>query len=237
MRNDSLLPNTTDAELTQQVESDFNSALKHLILGQTPKDVIKQKPGRGGRQQDFVPGWWFCHEANSLFGHLWSIEVKELKTDTENDQVVALVRVSITAPGKTVVETRPDGTRIETRYDSVTVCKEQFGGSDIKRRVSSAGKGKVIDLADDHKAAATDGMKKCFSLFGFARDVYGPRELEEEAGPKQDDTYLKILAKTAKLGWDEATTVKWLEESTGSPFTSLGPADFARWLGKVPKQQ
>ena len=234
----SLLPvsDVADPEIEAKLKANFEEARRHLVLGVTPPELIKKRKGRGGRMLPYVPGNWFCQEANALFGHLWSQEVKEFRIDTEGDQVIALVKVSICVPGKVVEEHLPDGTIIVTKYETVTVSKEQFGGSDVKRMHSSTGgKGKFVDLADDCKAAATDGMKKCFSLFGFARDVYGSREQEEEAAEGPDETYIKVLAKTSKLGWDEARTMKWAEELLGKKFEDISPTDFVMLLGKVPK--
>jgi hypothetical protein len=235
----SLLPvsDEMDPDLEAQLKRDYKEALRYLVMGQTPVDVIKKREGRGKKLLAYVPGYWFVQQANGLFGHLWSQEVKEFRIDTEGDQVVALVKVSILVPGKVIEEHRPDGTVIITRYESLTVSKEQFGGSDVKRKFSTSGKGKLIDLADDCKAAATDGMKKCLSLFGFARDVYSNQEKEQAEGAVDgpDETYVKVLAKTTKLGWDEAHTMKWAEEIIGKKFEEISPTDFVMLLGKVPK--
>ena len=226
-------------ELVKRIESDRDSALRNLVLGKTPTEVIFQKPGRGGGKQDYVPGWWFCQEANALFSHLWSQEVKESTVDTENDQIFALVKISIHIPGRVVTVTNPDGSRVETRYESVTISKEQFGGSIIKRmKPKSGGKGPMVDLADDLKSATTDGMKKCFSLLGFARDIYGPRErpdTEEEVGP--DPTYLKLLGRGEKLGWDETTVNKWIVENSKKSLDQVTPTDYWELLGKIPKPE
>jgi len=43
------------------------------------------------------------------------------------------------------------------------VVKTQFGSSKITR---AKGSGEPISLADDYKAAATDCLKKCATMFG-----------------------------------------------------------------------
>jgi hypothetical protein len=49
------------------------------------------------------------------------------------------------------------------------MCKTQFGGKDITRAKTS---GEIISLADDLKAAATDCLKKCATLFGVGLHLY-----------------------------------------------------------------
>jgi len=58
------------------------------------------------------------------------------------------------------------------------IVKSAFGGSDIKRAKES---GEIISLADDLKAAATDSLKKCASLFGVGLHLYGDSPSEKSA--------------------------------------------------------
>jgi hypothetical protein len=214
-------------------------------MGITPKEVIYNKPGRGGTPQKYVQGTWFVGEANALFNFLWSQRIIEHKYYEERSHIVALVEVSIHIPGKTIVTNYPDGRIETTRIEPITLVKQQFGGADVKKwtkDTKTAKKGDLMDLADDLKAAATDGMKKCFSLFGFARDVYGPREkeeLESESVDGPDPTYTKILARAAKLGWDEAKTHEWMESTSSKKLADITPTDFVdllRVFAKIPSE-
>lgn len=167
-----------ESELSEILRRNHEEALRNLVTGKTPKKVVYQRPIRGGSQTDYVPGWWFDQQANALFHHLWSHQVVE-KYVGEN-QIWTLDRVTVHVPGSTVIERKPDGTVVETRYDSLNVVKEQFGGSDIKKYTQNPPKGKsvgdVIDIGDDLKSSATDGKKKCLTAFGFAPDIYGQRD-------------------------------------------------------------
>jgi len=63
---------------------------------------------------------------------------------------------------------------------------QSWGSADIKRHAKDSKNykiGDVISFFDDHKAAYSDGIKKCLSYFGIANDIYGGRDLnlfEEE---------------------------------------------------------
>ena len=221
---------------SKDLEKKRQESLSNLVSGKTPKDVIYQKPGRGKGKQDYVPGWWFVQEMNNIFGYLWSMEVIENKIDEKAGQIVARVRVSVTMPGSKVIETLPDGTRTETSHEGLTITKEQFGGSDIKKNKAD---GKVIDLADDFKSAATDGFKKCCSLLGLAKDVYGPREVVDElAGLDEIDVKIRPLTLRVEkygLGWSKAELVKWIETTSGKTLDKLYEPDIFSLLPKLPK--
>ena len=208
-------------------------SLERLVTGKTPKEFVYDKPGRGGGTQDFVPGWWFIQEMNNIFGHLWSQEVVDYKIDEKLGQIVAKVRITVSLPSKKVVEKYPDGRIIETTYEGLKVVKEQFGGSDIKKMKAT---GAVTDLADDCKAAATDGMKKCMTLLGLAREIYGPREvIDEFAGMTTEEIKLRPIIK--RTGWDVEKAKAWYEEVSGKKVEKSYDVDVTMTLQKLPKSE
>lgn len=163
------------ADLQEIKKQKYEAALANLITGKTPKDVIYQRPIRGGASVDYVPGWWFIEQLNSLFGYLWDFEV--------SDQNIGQKQVWV--KGKLTVKT----------LDGLTVSKTAFGGSDIKTYSDRSDKaGLVIDIGDDLKAAATDSLKKAATLLGLASDIYGQREIIEQTGPgkSQLDALYKV---------------------------------------------
>jgi len=192
-----LIPIPTTEEfndLKEIVQRKYDAALRNLITGKTPDEAKLERKARGSKDVTYVPGWWFIEQANALFLHLWNHEVVEQFLG--EGQVWAKCKVSVVVPGRTITERFPDGREVVTRIETVTVSKTQFGGSDIKKYGDGAKSGQVIDIADDLKSAATDGMKKCLSEFGFASDVYRRHDKESETGPQKSqlDVLYKIGA-------------------------------------------
>jgi len=155
----------------------YEAALSNLVTGKTPRDVVFQRPIRGGANVDYVPGWWFIEQLNSLFGHLWDYKI--LRENIGQQQVWVLGELTVKSP------------------DGTTVTKSAFGGSDIKKYSDRSDKsGQIIDIADDLKAAATDSLKKAATLLGLASDIYGKREVLEHTSTTSSQ--LKSLYKIAE---------------------------------------
>jgi recombination DNA repair RAD52 pathway protein len=119
-----------------------------IIGSKTPKDKIKQRPGRGGKTFDYVETGYIVDLLNSTFNGLWDFEIDEQEVGT----------TQVWVKGKLTVWITPE----------MKITKTQFGGSDIKK----TSEGKPVDVADDLKAASSDCLKKCASLLGFAKDIY-----------------------------------------------------------------
>lgn len=160
--------------LKEVKKAKYETALTNLVMGETPRDVVFERPIRGGSSVDYIPGWWFVEQLNSLFSYLWDFEI--LRESVGQKQVWVL--------GKLTVRT----------WDGLVITKNSYGGSDIKLYSDKSDKaGQVIDIGDDLKSAATDALKKAATLLGLASDVYGRREVMEQTGPGK--TQLKVLYK------------------------------------------
>ncbi|OGG47817.1 MAG: hypothetical protein A3F84_12810 [Candidatus Handelsmanbacteria bacterium RIFCSPLOWO2_12_FULL_64_10] len=109
----------------------------------TPEQ-IRQREGRGGTRLDYLETHAVITRLNEAFAGAWSFEVISHEvTETE-----AIVHGRLTAGG---------------------ISKTQFGGSDIARYRESQ---KPVSIADDLKAAASDALKKCATLFGVGLHLY-----------------------------------------------------------------
>ena len=128
----------------------FNDAQRDIILMQTPPGEIKSRPGRGGQQLSYVEIGYVIETLNRAFGFDWDFEIVNREYFAEFDEVVVEGKLTIRAGG-------------------VTITKQQFGGSPVKKTRNDQ---KIISLADDFKAAGSDALKKCASLLGLAHDVY-----------------------------------------------------------------
>src|SRR5881296_1345936 len=107
-------------------------------------EQIKRRQGMNGDLLDYIEGCAVIQRLNECFNAEWIFEVQEHRV--YDDEVVVLGK--LTAQG---------------------VSKSQFGKSRITR---SKKDNSVISLGDDLKAAATDCLKKCATLFGVGLHLY-----------------------------------------------------------------
>ena len=193
----------------------FEEALKNLVTGKTPKSVVYQKPmgrdknGVERKPQDYVPGWWFVEQLNSLFGHFWDFEI--IREYIGEFQIWALGKLTVKSPD-----------------NSVSVTKYAYGGSRIKSKENPA-----IDIGDDLKSAATDSLKKAATLLGIASDIYGKREILESTAPR--NSQLDTLYKQGeKLGWNKSQTDEWVKKAVGvTSLDQLEAATVLKLIGDV----
>ena len=109
----------------------------------TPEQ-IKRRQGTNGDVLDYIEGCAVIQRLNECFDAEWIFEIQE--HHVYDDEVVVLGK--LTAQG---------------------VTKSQFG----KSRITKAKKDNaIISLGDDLKAAATDCLKKCATLFGVGLHLY-----------------------------------------------------------------
>ena len=172
-------------------------AIDNLIKGKTPIKHVKQRPARGGGNVNYVETYYVVDQLNKLFGFRWNFEVLDEKSDDKE----VIVRGRLTAFGG----------------DNFPIVKEQFGQVD-----RTAG----IPLGDQKKAAGSDCLKKCASLFGIALDVYWGKELEyfaeEEPAKGQSVDYSGGEAMRAFGKFLEKNHISWSET-----FRILGTRDIA----------
>ena len=109
----------------------------------TPEQ-IKRRQGTNGDVLDYIEGCAVIQRLNECFDAEWIFDIQEHRV--YEDEVVVLAK--LTAQG---------------------VSKSQFGKSRITR---SKKDNSIISLGDDLKAAATDCIKKCATLFGVGLHLY-----------------------------------------------------------------
>jgi len=105
---------------------------------------IKQRQGAFGDLLDYVEGATVVQRLNDALDGLWSFRVVEYKIDAQE----VLVLGQLTHTG---------------------ISKMQFGKATLTRSRSD---NSLISLGDDLKAAATDALKKCATLFGVGLHLY-----------------------------------------------------------------
>src|SRR5436853_778963 len=107
-------------------------------------EQIKRRQGTNGDVLDYIEGCTVIQRLNECFDAEWIFEIQEHRV--YDDEVVVLGK--LTAQG---------------------VAKSQFGKSRITRAKRD---NSIISLGDDLKAAATDCLKKCATLFGVGLHLY-----------------------------------------------------------------
>ena len=107
-------------------------------------EQIKRRQGTNGDVLDYIEGCAVIQRLNECFDAEWVFEIQEHRVF--DDEVVVLGK--LTAQG---------------------VAKSQFGKSRITRAKKDNA---IVSLGDDLKAAATDCLKKCATLFGVGLHLY-----------------------------------------------------------------
>ena len=124
----------------------FDKARNDLIQTPTPKEFIKTRPGKGGKQFSYVEIGYVLARLNQIFSSAgWEFEVIEQIIDPKE----------VVVKGKLTIKD------YKTGYQ---VSKSQYG---VKERRETG-----VTLGDTLKAASSDCLKKCASMFGIALDVY-----------------------------------------------------------------
>ena len=113
-------------------------------------DQIKQREGGNGKTLAYLEGHVVIARLNEAFDGVWDFTIKNFEVSEARDEV--LVVGKLTAEG---------------------ITKMQFGASSITRsKVDNL----PVSIADDLKAAATDALKKCATLFGVGLHLYRDKE-------------------------------------------------------------
>jgi hypothetical protein len=149
-------------------------------------EQVRSRPGQHGKTLSYIDVATVITRLNEGCD-AWSFEVVSHKV--EADEVIVLGK--LTADGQT---------------------KMHFGGTSI----TLDKEGRAVSIADDLKAAASDALKKCASLFGVALEMYGgaPAQGAEarprERAPAPDDRVtarqlaaIQVLCRKRSIGREE----------------------------------
>ena len=122
---------------------------------------IKQREGRGGKMLDYLETHAVITRLNEAFSGAWSFEAVEYKT----------------MEGEIIVK---------GRLAAQGITKEQFGSNEIHRHKGQDNqKGTPVSVGDDLKAAASDALKKCATLFGVGLELYEKKGQGQTQRPAQ----------------------------------------------------
>jgi hypothetical protein len=118
---------------------------KEILRRPFPPEIVKQREGQNGKMLSYLETHVVIERLNEGCD-AWSFEVVQHH----------VYKVEVVVVGKLTA----DG-----------VIKMAFGGAAITFNNA----GKVVSLADDLKAAASDALKKCATLLGVGLELYGAR--------------------------------------------------------------
>lgn len=152
------------------VYTDFNQVF--LKFQKTPKEFVKQRPGRGGKQVDYVEGWYIKQVLNLATKFKWSSYIDgHVQTPSE---VIVWGRVTITLDGKEFTQSAFGQSEIHL-YKCDKIKEVQIACRKDRTACHIHTCEKAVCVGDDFKAALTDMIKKAASQWGIASDVYSKR--------------------------------------------------------------
>ena len=168
------MPEGNDTALTifdQVGKEEQEAAIKNLISGKTPKEEIRWRDGPKDKETGlivkipYVNTYYVTRQGSLITGFRWSSECLEEKTWPPNPPYQELgAKMKVTIWDKN-----------GNQFSHI-----EWGVAKIKQGIS---------YFNQWKAAYSDGIKKCWSLFGVANDVYGNRDLQflGEEPPESDE--------------------------------------------------
>lgn len=155
-----------DINQVSRAKSVFNQNQIQKIFNSTPARYKYERPAKGGGNWTYVKSSYVRKVLDGVFGFNWNFDIET--TLAEAFEIAKLTKVCVvkgTLTGKVSV----DGEWLE-------ISKTQFGRSEVKFKRDST---EPLDFGNDMKAATSDCLKKCASLFGIGADVYEAGEFME----------------------------------------------------------
>jgi len=171
-----------DFSQVTRVKAVLNQNQVQKLWNSTPQKFKYKRPAKGGGQWDYVRVSYIRKVLDSVFGFDWDFEVETTLAEAFE---VAKFTNSCVVKGTLVTRVVDDAGRIRE------VKKTQFGRADVKWKMQGPQGNKTkaldefsgnpipLDFGNDMKAAVSDCLKKCASLWGIAADVYESDEFTE----------------------------------------------------------
>lgn len=194
-----------DVSQVTRTQSVLNQNQIQKIWNSTPQRYKYSRPAKGGGQWTYIKSSYVRKVLDSVFGFNWNFEIE---TTMKEAFEVAKMTKSCVVKGTLTGRVWNEGQWIDIK-------KTQFGRSDVKflteknedgekvpKRDDFTGAPIPLDFGNDMKAATSDCLKKCASLFGIGADVYEAGEFMEVEIIGSDEHSAK--SKQAQKRIDEA---------------------------------
>lgn len=169
-----------DIKQVTRTTSLLNENQIQKIWNSTPERYKYSRPAKGGGNWTYIKSSYVRKVLDSVFGFNWSFDIET--TLGEAFEIAKLTKYCV-VKGKLTCRVKSDGEWIElskTQFGRADVKFEKVGtGSDRRVKVDENGMPVLLDFGSDMKAATSDALKKCASLFGIGADVYEASEFQE----------------------------------------------------------
>lgn len=180
------------ASFKGMVATVMNEAQYRILRGRTPREFVKQKPGRGGRFQEYVEHGYVTSVLNDAFGWEWDLNILDIEPGKKYLRVPAEPGVDTNRPRDEIVVCVELVVKIHDPEDKRTVIatirKTDFGRAEVL-------KGQLI--GDAMRSAVSTGMKRAAARLGVALDLYwkdsGEEYIPAEEAPKNLQELRKIV--------------------------------------------
>ena len=209
-----------DLSQVTRTKSVLNQNQIQKLWNSTPRKFKYKRPAKGGGNWDYVKVSYVRKVLDSVFGFDWDFVIE---TTLQEAFEVAKFTNSCVVKGTLVTRVVDDAGRIRE------VRKTQFGRADVKWKMQGQQGNKTkaldefsgnpipLDFGNDMKAAVSDALKKCASLWGIAADVYESDEFVEITLTGADNEKAKVTEKKIKSAKDvlKSQATKIGEENEG----------------------
>lgn len=155
-----------DVSQVTRTKSLLNQNQIQKIWNSTPARYKYNRPAKGGGQWTYIKASYVRKVLDSVFGFNWTFDIET--SLAEAFEVAKLTKTCI-VKGTLTGRVKDDGQWIEIK-------KTQFGRAEVKFKQGTTD---TLDFGNDMKAATSDCLKKCASLFGIGADVYEADEFME----------------------------------------------------------
>jgi hypothetical protein len=176
-----------DIKQVTRTTSLLNENQIQKIWNSTPDRYKYSRPAKGGGNWTYIKSSYVRKVLDSVFGFNWSFDIET--SLGEAFEIAKLTKVCV-VKGKLTGRVKHDGEWIE-------LSKTQFGRAEVKMKRDS---NDPLDFGNNMKAATSDALKKCASLFGIGADVYEASEFQEIEliGSEENSDRAKLTADRVK---------------------------------------
>lgn len=159
------------SQVTRSTKSIFNQNQIQKLWNSTKDRYTYSRPAKGGgKNWTYVKVSYVRKVLDSVFGFNWDFQVE---TSLQEAFEVAKLTKSCVVKGTITGKVWIEGSWVEVK-------KTQFGRAEVKfKKELQNGERVPLDFGNDMKAATSDCLKKCASMFGVAADIYEADEFME----------------------------------------------------------